>query len=181
MERLHDGGEEMRRDNLRAVVGAEMLKYRNRWVGLTEISYSTEASPRQVSSILSQIPDAKMEFIHCEWGRAVMLSADDEEAKRIWGHIMFWRYHIDDVYGLLLDRIPASGWISIRDLAADAHMMQADVLECVKWMGDAVQTKGTNKQMLCHRTTEQVSQEIRYDVSEHKGAAIAGDVGTERR
>ncbi len=163
----------MRRDNLRAVVGSEILKHRNHWIGIMDISYETDASPRQISSILSQIPDALVEFEQREWGRAVKLNADDEEAKRIWAHIMYWRYHVEDVYSLLLANIPSTGWISIHDLAAGVHMMQADVVICIEWMRDDVQTIGTNKQMLCHRIGE-------YDVSEHKGAAVASDIGTER-
>ncbi len=163
----------MRRDNLRAIVATEILKNRNKWIGIVDISYETDASPRQISSILSQIPDVNLEFEQREWGRAVRLNADEEEAKRILTHIMYWRYHIDDVFDTLLNGIPTTGWISIHDLAAGAHMMQADVVMCIEWMRGDVQTKGTNKQMLCHRAGE-------YDVSEHKGAAVASDIGTER-
>lgn len=162
----------MRRDNLRAVVGATVLDLRNRWVSIVEITYLTEASARQISSILSQIPDIDIESQHAKWGRSIKLNADDAEAKRIWGYLMHWRYHVDDVYGILLGLIPRTGWISIRDLAAEARMMQSDVVKCVEWLGDEVQVMGTKKQMMCRRISGS-------DVSEYQGDPDAGDIVAE--
>lgn len=163
----------MRRDNLRAVVGATVLDLRNRWVSISEITYLTDASARQISSILSQIPDVEIESHYNSWGRSIKLNADDEEAKRIWAHLMHWRYHVDGVYDVLLDFVPDTGWISIRDLALQAHMMQADTIKCLEWMDGEVQLKGTGKQMMCCK--------VNTDVSEHNRASDAGDLVAERR
>lgn len=159
----------MRRDNLRAVVGSAVLDMRNRWVSISEISFLTEASARQISSILSQIPGIDMESQHAEWGRSIKLNADEKEAKRIWGHLMHWRYHKNDVYGELTELIPEAGWISIRDLAAEVHMMQSDVVKCVEWMRDDLDIKGTNKQMMCRLLGGE-------DVSEYQGTPDTGDI-----
>lgn len=163
----------MRRDNLRALVGSTVLDMRNRWVSVTEISFLTEATPRQISAILSQIPGADVESGVEEWGRAVRLNADDAEAKRIWAHLMYWRYHCDDIYGTLESRIPYAGWISVRDLASEMGMLHADVARCLEWM-DGIDVKGTKKQMMCHRIGD-------YHVSKYQGASDTGDVGSERR
>ena len=164
----------MRRDNLRAIVGSTVLDLRNRWVSIVEVTYLTEASARQISSILSQIPDIDLESQHTVWGRSIKLNADDEEARRIWRHLMHWRYHVDDVYVHLYGIIPVTGWISIRDLASEAHMIQSDVIKCLGWMGNDVQVKGANRQMMCCRIGD-------TDVSEHKGTAEPGDLVSERR
>ncbi|DBA35574.1 TPA_asm: hypothetical protein vir335_00018 [Classicovirus victor] len=164
----------MRRDNLRAMVGAAALETRNRWISVAEISYLTDASARQISAILSQIPGIQMESQHAEWGRSIMIIADDEEAKRIWGHLMKWRYHIDDVYDLLESCMPSSGWMSIRDLSSDTGMMQSDVLKCIAWMGDEVILKGSKRQMMCRRAGDN-------DVSECVGDSVAGDSVAEQR
>lgn len=162
----------MRRDNLRALVGATVLDFRNSWVSIGEITYQTEASARQISSILAQIPDVDLEFQHHPWGRSIKLNADDAEARRIWAHLMRWRYHIDDVYGVLYGIIPRTGWVSIRDIASETRMMRTDVEKCIAWMDD-VQVKGTNKQMMCRRLSGE-------DVSEYQGASEPGDIVSER-
>lgn len=163
----------MRRDNLRAIVGLTVLDMRNRWVGISEISYLTEASSRQISSILSQIPDIDLEVDKNSWGKMIKLNADDAEVRRIWRYLMHWRYHIDDVFSVIEGMLPDTGWVSIRDIAAEAHIMQRDVIACLEMMPDEIQTKGAKKQMMCRRIGD-------HDVSEHKGAADAGDGVAER-
>lgn len=163
----------MRRDNLRALVGETVLDVRNRWISIPEISFLTEASARQIAAIISQIPDIEVESVHAEWGRSIKLNADEAEARRIWGHLMRWRYHIDDVYGELISNIPRTGWISLRDLASSMHMMQADVCKTVEWMTDKVDSKGQKKQMMFRLIGDD-------DVSEYSGTPDPGDFGPQR-
>ena len=140
----------MRRDNLRVSIGLGLLNNRNDWISVSELSYATGATARQIGAAISQMGEINVVSEHAEWGKKLMLVADDNEARRLWIFLMHWRYHTEDVCKDVYNSIPISGWISLRDLAEENHMMQPDVLQAIEYMTD-VSSKGTGKQIMFKR------------------------------
>ncbi len=140
----------MRRDNLRVAIGTKLLDNRNEWLSVSELAYSTGASLRQIGSALSQIEGIDLDTDQEEWGRKVRLNADDEEAERIWVFLMNWRYHRGDIREVIIECIPYSGWISLRDLSEDTEIQQVDVARTLSYMS-SISSMGTGKQIMYKR------------------------------
>lgn len=140
----------MRRDNLRVAIGTMLLDNRNDWISVSELAYSTGASSRQIGSALSQIDGIDLDTEQEEWGKKIKLNADDDETERIWVFLMNWRYHRGDVRGIILECIPYSGWISLRDLSEDTSIQQVDVARTLSYM-KGISSMGTGKQIMYKR------------------------------
>lgn len=140
----------MRRDNLRVDIGLKLLESKNEWISVSELSYATGATARQIGAAVAQMNGADVRSEQAEWGKKLMLVADTDEEKRLWVFFMRWRYHVDNICDDLHGSIPYSGWISLHDLAEEHGMVQRDVIRTVSYLGD-VSSKGTGKQIMFKR------------------------------
>lgn len=162
----------MRRDGMRVMVGLSILSHRNQWINISEISYETGASSRQISTILGQLRYMDISRESHEHDRLLYARCEEEDVARAWTHIMRWRYGHDDVLAVLHSCIPYAGWISSRDLTLETGVALADLEIASGYMGDVVYRKQGNL-TLFRRVGEN-------DVFADNGTSEPGDLVTQR-
>ena len=69
----------MRRDGMRVNVGLVVLENCNRWIDVSEISYLTGATPRQISTVVGQMEGIKVTVERAEWGKRMLVEASPED------------------------------------------------------------------------------------------------------
>lgn len=117
----------MSKNNLRVKVGLTLLTLPNRWISVNEVAFLSGATVRQMQSALSHIPDLNISYNHTEVCRRMYLHADEDEQRRIFIHLMTWRYKNPSILECVLDKIPNKGWISCKDLAHETGIHQTDL------------------------------------------------------
>ena len=157
----------MRRDGMRVNVGLAVLENCNRWIDVSEISYLTGATPRQISTVVGQMEHVKVTIERTEWGKRMMAEASPEEMLSAWVYVMRWRYGLDDIIETVRNFIPYAGWISNRDLTTETGVALADLIEVSKRANDIVY-KPEGNITLFRRLGDD-------DVFEHNGAPQPGD------
>lgn len=118
---------DMSKNNLRVKVGLTLLTLSNRWISVNEVAFLSGATVRQMQSALSHIPDLNVIYDRTEVCRCMYLKADEAEQRRIFIHLMSWRYKNPSILDSVLDKIPYNGWISCKDLAHDTGIHQTDI------------------------------------------------------
>lgn len=117
----------MSKNNLRVKVGLTLLTLPNRWISVNEVAFLSGATVRQMQSALSHIPDLNVMYDRTEVCRCMYLKADEAEQRRIFIHLMSWRYKNPFILDCVLDRIPSDRWISCKDLAHETGIHQTDL------------------------------------------------------
>lgn len=117
----------MSKNNLRVKVGLTLLTLSNRWISVNEVAFLSGATVRQMQSALSHIPDLNVLYDRTEVCRYMYLEADEAEQRRIFIHLMTWRYKNPSVLECVLDKIPSGEWISCKDLAHETGIHQTDL------------------------------------------------------
>ena len=117
----------MSKNNLRIKIGLTLLSMPNRWIAVSEIAYLSGATVRQVQSALSNIPDLNIQYERSDYCRSMYLDADAPEQRRIFTHLMTWRYKDPNVLSRVLECIPINTWISCKELSQETGVHQTDL------------------------------------------------------
>ena len=128
----------MRRDGMRVNVGLVVLENCNRWIDVSEISYLTGATPRQISTVVGQMEGIKVTVERAEWGKRMLVEASPEDMLHAWIYVMRWRYGLPNIIDTVRNSIPYAGWISNRDLTTETGVAAADLIEVGKRADDIV-------------------------------------------
>lgn len=108
-------------------MGLAILSIPNRWIAVSEIAYLSGATVRQMQSALAYIPNLDIRYSHDNGCRRMFLTADDEEQRRIFAHLMSWRYKNPKVMEDVVSHIPSEGWITCKDLSVQTGVHQVDI------------------------------------------------------
>ncbi len=137
----------MTKINSKIKVGLNTLDCCNKWISVSEIAFLSDVTPRQVLPALAHIPNLNIKVTKRENCRFMLLTADEQEQKRIFLHIMSWKYDVPDIVSYLMYFIPYSGWVSVKDLSSESGIKSSDLSMIIRHM-DGIKTKTNEKAIL---------------------------------
>lgn len=146
----------MSKTNLRIKVGLTILSIPNTWISVSEIAYLSGATVRQMQSALAYIPGLDIKYTRDNGYRQMYLTADDDEQRRIFTHLMSWRYKNPHVMEHVVSNIPYEGWITCKDLSAKTGVHQVDLKRMLDGSPHIVASSDseTGKLYMYHRVGE---------------------------